>query len=210
MEMFSMSTASSVSAADIVECEIEILKTLKFKINFPTLNTFFNLFSLKWDTFIENNTKNINNDFLLDDLKISKHLKKFRENLEYNNHLFKKASLILDLIVLDIKYLQYNEKMIILSVFYLLIGLNLNIFTLEKIINFDLNFSLLEDCYEFNLLYTRFIQNYVEAMLELENMVECFKYTTQFFICLFAFNPVNNKNMNLQDVNKNKNKNKFN
>ena len=78
-----------------------ILKALGFKIQYPTLETWGNYMTVKWDEFA-----NMENLKLINQVKFPK----FRHDSQYDYMLFRQFFLIFDVISLDYYHQFFNEK----------------------------------------------------------------------------------------------------
>ena len=106
---------------DIEQYQLVILKEMKFKIQWPTLETWGNYLTYKWDVFTMNED---NNDTMCNNGGI-RNLPKFRNDDKLNYSLLINFFMVLDAISLDYYYAVFDEKIICLCIMYLLIGIAL-------------------------------------------------------------------------------------
>ena len=88
---------------------------------------------------------------------------------------------VLDASILDLKTLQYQQRALILSIIYLLIGREMGIFSTKTIINDfgDSSQYLLDESNEFNNMFGRFIQDCFGV--QLPNLLPTIQYISSFF-----------------------------
>ena len=168
---FVQSTLSTFSETQIIECEIDILTTLGWKIKYPSLYTWADEVMCKWDNFSESN----------------KHLKlpKFRGNTKENNCLYKNFCLLIDVISLDYYHLFINEKYICSSILFLLLGICLNCFNMSDIIDDFVNANLTGVFFSFSSLFDNFLRETYNTTFEEIN--QTIKYICVFFNMKFDY-----------------------
>ena len=185
MDTFSKSTASAYTTAEIIECEVEILNRLKWKIQYPTIAFWSNYITSKWDEY----TSTFGETYAYDLNWNNKRLPIFRNKSNEEYHLFRTLSQILDLITLDIEVLKYSEKCLVSSVIYLLLGVYLKYFTHEEIIlDFVNDRNTYTNYYELNIIFNRFLYNYMN--LELDDIIDHIGYVSVFFNLNLDFTSV--------------------
>ena len=118
--------------SEIINQEIIILKTLKWKIQYINLSDLGNLLTDKWDTIINKFNKDDNNN---DKFPI------FRNDPEFNNLLLDHFFQFLDYISLDYFYNFLHEKYICVSVIYIIIGVAKKIFSYQNAFQFFNNLN---------------------------------------------------------------------
>jgi hypothetical protein len=180
-----MSTAGAYSPKEIIAFERAILKTLKWRVNFPTLAFWANNISYKWDDFVNFFASHFAYDINFKSLQ----LPTFRERTNEDYVFFRNMFQILDNITLDIEYLQYSEKFLVLAVIYLFVGIYLRYFTITDVFNeFCKDIHCYTNFYDLNIIFNRFLNNYI--ICELDDIVEHIYYVSQFFVIEFDYSPV--------------------
>jgi hypothetical protein len=161
------------------------LSVFKYRITYPNFAFWSNFITLKWDEFsLEFHTKYsfdipMNNNI---------NLPKFRNNSNDEYFLFRNYYQIIDMITLDIDYLHYNQKLICLSLIYLLCGLFLRMYTLKEVVKeFAVNSQTYANFYVLNVIYSRFINVYLGY--ELDDIVDHLMYVSKFFNIKFDYSP---------------------
>ena len=149
-----------------------ILKELRFRIQYPTLETWSNYMMKRWDDFAREENKKFNNELIFP---------LFRNDPKYDYGLFRHFFLILDIISLDYFHIFFNEKDICSCLIYLIVGLGMNYFTMEMIGNFfekkDYNASF----YSFHNLLIDYFNR--EFSIFQEDFSQTIKYVCNFFQC---------------------------
>jgi len=163
-------------------------------MNFITIADWSNLITLKWDSFMNDIHKFIT-DLAYSQTQFSKPY--FRKNNTSSYNLIRAFFQYLDMIVLDYYYLEFTEKLLGLSLLYILMS---NIMG-------NLDFRLLKEklCFtideinrniEFNVLFERFLFYYWE--LRLEFLFEHIFYVSFLIDSQFSINPPK-LNQNIED-----------
>ena len=190
IKIFAQSCEFFYTNQEIIECHNKILKTLKWNINYPTLNEWGNVITYKWDSISEKNgQKNV-------------YIPKFRNDINFNNKLLFEFFLLLDLITLDYYYIFLNEKVICVSLIYYIIGIYFQYFTKEDIIN---NFE------NVNVYKLNKYKNWFISLCEMEFNIQrnCLNkyliYTNQFFHLNLENKENNFLEINIQNQIYNKN-----
>jgi hypothetical protein len=185
MDTFSKSTANAYTTPEIMECEVEILNKLKWRIQYPTLAFWSNYITSKWDEY----TSNFGETYAYDLNWNNKHLPIFRNKSNQEYHLFRTLNQIIDLITLDIEVLKYSDRYLVLSVIYLLLGVYLKYFSHEEIIlDFVNDKNAYTNYYELNIIFNRFLYNYMN--IELDDIIEHIGYVSVFFNLTLEFTRV--------------------
>ena len=160
------------SKSEILNYEVVVLKTLKWKIQYINLCDLANILISKWDSIIIDVNKNFNEGdkfpFFLNDPK-------------YKNLLFNHFFQILDYISLDYFYNFLHEKYICVSVMFIIIGVAKKVFTYEETFQFFNNINPQNT--EIYRGYQRFFFNFVKQYFKI-NMVEILDVLK--YVCLFS------------------------
>lgn len=160
------------SKSEILNYELIVLKTLKWKIQFINLCDLANILISQWDSIIFDVNKNFNDG---DKFPV------FLNDPKYNNLLFNHYFQILDYISLDYFYNFLHEKYICISVMYIIIGVAKNIFAYEDAFQFFNNIRPQNT--EIFRSYQRFFFNFVKRYFKI-NMVEILDVLK--YVCLFS------------------------
>ena len=160
------------SKSEILNYELVVLKTLKWKIQYINLCDLANILISKWDSIIIDVNKNFNEG---DKFPI------FLNDPKYNNLLFNHYFQLLDYISLDYFYNFLHEKHICVSVMYIIIGVAKKIFTYEDAFQFFNNIKPQNT--EISRSYQRFFFNFVKQYFKI-NMVEILDVLK--YVCLFS------------------------
>jgi hypothetical protein len=186
METFSISTARSYSTMQIIEYERNILNTLSWKIQYPTLAFWCNHITSKWDEY----ATTFDQEFAYDINWQNRKLPIFRNHTNEEYHLFRSLFQILDLITLDLGILNYKEKILVPSVIYLIVGVFLKYFSYNNIIlEFSKDINAYTNYYELNVIFNRFLNCFLE--IELDDIIEYVYYVSSFFYLEFDYTRVN-------------------
>ena len=160
------------SKSEILNYELVVLKTLKWKIQYINLCDLANILISKWDSIIIDVNKNFNEG---DKFPI------FLNDPKYNNLLFNHYFQLLDYISLDYFYNFLHEKHICVSVMYIIIGVAKKIFTYEDAFQFFNNIKPQNT--EISRSYQRFFFNFVKQYFKI-NTVEILDVLK--YVCLFS------------------------
>ena len=160
------------SKSEILNYEVVVLKTLKWKIQYINLCDLANILISKWDSIIID----VNNNFNEGD-----RFPVFLEDPKYNNLLFNHYFQILDYISLDYFYNFLHEKYICVSVMFIIIGVAKKVFTYEDAFQFFNNINPQNT--EIYRGYQRFFFNFVKQYFKI-NMVEILDVLK--YVCLFS------------------------
>ena len=160
------------SKSEILNYEVVVLKTLKWKSQYINLCDLANILISKWDSIIIDVNKNFNEG---DKFPV------FLKDPKYNNLLFNHYFQILDYISLDYFYNFLHEKYICLSVMYIIIGVAKKVFTYEDAFQFFNNINPQNT--EIYRGYQRFFFNFVKQYFKI-NMVEILDVLK--YVCLFS------------------------
>ena len=160
------------SKSEILNYEVVVLKTLKWKIQYINLCDLANILISKWDSIIIDVNKNFNEG---DKFPV------FLKDPKYNNLLFNHYFQILDYISLDYFYNFLHEKYICVSVMFIIIGVAKKVFTYEETFQFFNNINPQNT--EIYRGYQRFFFNFVKQYFKI-NMVEILDVLK--YVCLFS------------------------
>jgi hypothetical protein len=160
------------SKSEILNYEVVVLKTLKWKIQYINLCDLANILISKWDSIIIDVNKNFNEG---DKFPV------FLKDPKYNNLLFNHYFQILDYISLDYFYNFLHEKYICVSVMFIIIGVAKKVFTYEDAFQFFNNINPQNT--EIYRGYQRFFFNFVKQYFKI-NMVEILDVLK--YVCLFS------------------------
>ncbi|KRX04383.1 Cyclin-like protein [Pseudocohnilembus persalinus] len=159
LQSFVESTANTFTQEQFIAMEKQILKTLRWRISPVTLNTWLNFCLEKWDQFILiqvrkieeqiENQKIQNSDIIL--FKSKQDLTAYQRYLEISN--------MLDCTLLEPETLIYSQKALVLGFLYIFVGLYLNYFEQNIVIQHFYNSSmyLIEDQHGYNSLFESFL-----------------------------------------------------
>ena len=162
--------------SEIINQEIIILKTLKWKIQYINLSDLGNLLTDKWDTIINKFNKDDNNN---DKFPI------FRNDPEFNNLLLDHFFQFLDYISLDYFYNFLHEKYICVSVIYIIIGVAKKIFSYQNAFQFfnNLNLQNSENFLKYHHFFFKFSKQYFK--ITMAEILDVLKYVCQFSVIKF-------------------------
>lgn len=162
--------------SEIINQEIIILKTLKWKIQYINLSDLGNLLTDKWDTIINKFNKDDNNN---DKFPI------FRNDPEFNNLLLDHFFQFLDYISLDYFYNFLHEKYICVSVIYIIIGVAKKIFSYQNAFQFfnNLNPQNSENFLKYHHFFFKFSKQYFK--ITMAEILDVLKYVCQFAVIKF-------------------------
>ena len=162
--------------SEIINQEIIILKTLKWKIQYINLSDLGNLLTDKWDTIINKFNKDDNNN---DKFPI------FRNDPEFNNLLLDHFFQFLDYISLDYFYNFLHEKNICVSVIYIIIGVAKKIFSYQNAFQFfsNLNPQNSENFLKYHHFFFKFSKQYFK--ITMAEILDVLKYVCQFSLIKF-------------------------
>ena len=160
------------SKNEILNYELIVLKTLKWKIQYINLCDLSNILIAQWDSIIIDVNKNFNED---DKYPV------FLNDPKYNNLLFNHYFQILDYISLDYFYNFLHEKHVCISVMYIIIGVAKKAFSYEDAFQFFNNIRPQNT--EISRSYQRFFFNFVKRYFKI-SMVEILNVLK--YVCLFS------------------------
>jgi len=167
-------TAGACTQNDIIQFEIIILKTLEWKIDITNFSTWINETTINWDEFIEN--VDIFSNQLILNFDLLKTFK-FRTHSENGIILFRKFCQYIDIISFDVEYLMYFERILCISVIYLLI---LEYFNMTDLSSKDyLRIEEINKFNDLNWLFDRFLINFYS--IEFANILEHIQFTSCYF-----------------------------
>jgi hypothetical protein len=180
-----MSTANAYGPKEIISYERVVLKTLKWKINYPTLAFWGNYVTHRWDDYAGLFVTHFAYDIDSSSLK----LPTFRGRNNENYVFFRNVFQVLDSITMDIEYLNFSDKFLVLAVIYLFLGVYLRFYSIDDIVNeFTRDLHCYTNFYELNIIFNRFLNNYI--VCEFDEIVEHIFYVSQFFVIEFDYTPV--------------------
>jgi len=160
------------SKNEILNYELIVLKTLKWKIQYINLCDLSNILIAQWDSIIIDANKNFNEG---DKYPV------FLNDPKYNNLLFNHYFQILDYISLDYFYNFLHEKYVCISVMYIIIGVAKKAFSYEDAFKFFNNIRPQNT--EISRSYQRFFFNFVKRYFKI-SMVEILNVLK--YVCLFS------------------------
>jgi hypothetical protein len=180
-----MSTANAYCPKEIINYERSVLIALKWKVNYPTLAFWTNYVSNRWDDYIELFSTHFAYDIDYKSIKLPQFRGKSNENYIFFRNVFQ----LVDLVSLDIDFLQYCDKFLVLAIIYLFLGVYLRFFSINDVINeFSRDLHCYTNFYELNVIFNRFLNNYI--VCEFDEIVEHIYYVSQFFIIDLNYTPV--------------------
>ena len=172
---------NAYSDSEITSMEREILKVLDYGIIHPTMNSWAGWFMLCWDQFVELRNEDIGGCLIGAPQK-----PKFKLPEEESYQLFRKCYLAIDVILLDIKSLEHLPRVLVASVFYILLGMRMNFYTTEQVIReFPCSsLYLLDESSQMNQIFKLFLNRYLD--LELMELLPTVQYVSTFFLMPFV------------------------
>lgn len=182
LENYSQLTDDSYSVEQIIDCELTILKALNWNINYPSLASWANLITSKWDAFA---------DSFEGGRMIERKLLRFRRGRFWFDYLF----YILDLVITDIECMILTPMTSICALIYLLCGLDGKDFGMDAIMclssSTDPNVisALLNNYTELNFVMNCFLSGTFN--LSLSCIIECISLVSSYFLVKFQ-HPMEN------------------
>ena len=177
-------TESACTHKDIIQQETLILQTLNWKIDLTTFSSWINHTTLSWDNFITN-IECYAPDLMLNQSIL--HSSRFRANQIQGLYLFRAFTQYIDIISFDVEYLLFSERILCLSIIYLLL---LKYF---RLVDFSqVSFIMLKHVnhlHEFNLLFDRFLE--VNYSLNFANIFDIIQYASCYMESVLHFEEVN-------------------
>lgn len=176
--------------------EIHICKTLNFHLNPVVISYWADYFAFKWDDFLKNPP---NND-LSQEIIEANHIKIApKPELKFEHPAFKRKNessfelhcelfQILDTCLLDTYTLRFDQRGIVLSAMYLLLGKKYGLWNETKIIQgFQKSSEMLtsQTYFEFNSLFEEFLSNFAEV--ELSGLLPYIQFVAGFFLGRFKY-----------------------
>ena len=123
------------------------------------------------------------------DIGKSLKLPQFRSNTKDEYQFFRNLYQIIDIVTLDIESLQYSEKFIAIAVIYLFLGIYLKHFSINEVVReFGKDTQTYTNYYELNVIFNRFLNIFVG--FELDDIVDCIYYVSQFYILVFDYTSI--------------------
>lgn len=177
-------TESACSHKDIITQETLILQTLNWKIDLTNFSTWINHSTLSWDNFIKN-IKNFAPELMLNESILQS--SKFRAKESQSLCLFRAFTQYIDIISFDVEYLLFSERILCLSVIYLLL-LKYFGFVDFSLVSF-IQLEHVNHLHEFNLLFDRFLE--VNYSLSFANIFEIIQYASCYMETVLDFEEIN-------------------
>ena len=172
LSIFTMVCENYYSKSEIINQELTILKTLKWKIQYTNLSDLGNMLTVKWDSIINSLNKDTNNK---DKFPV------FRNDPVYKNLLLDHFFQFLDYISLDYFFNFLHEKYICISVIYIIIGVAKKVFSYENAFEFfnNINPQNNENFRIFQHFFFNFSKKYYKiSMIEILDVLK--------YVCLFS------------------------
>ncbi len=172
LSIFTMVCENYYSKSEIINQELTILKTLKWKIQYTNLSDLGNMLTVKWDSIINSLNKDTNNK---DKFPV------FRNDPIYKNLLLDHFFQFLDYISLDYFFNFLHEKYICVSVIYIIIGVAKKVFSYENAFEFfnNINPQNNENFRIFQHFFFNFSKKYYKiSMIEILDVLK--------YVCLFS------------------------
>ena len=172
LSIFTMVCENYYSKSEIINQELTILKTLKWKIQYTNLSDLGNMLTVKWDSIINSLNKDTNNK---DKFPV------FRNDPVYKNLLLDHFFQFLDYISLDYFFNFLHEKYICVSVIYIIIGVAKKVFSYENAFEFfnNINPQNNENFRIFHHFFFNFSKKYYRiSMIEILDVLK--------YVCLFS------------------------
>lgn len=183
--LFAQFTDNAYNKQQIIDFEKEILIALDWKVNFITISNWTNLITVRWDSFM-NEINNYIQDISFCQFKFPKPY--FRKNNANSYNFIRAFFQYLDMVILDYDYLKYTEKLLGLSLLYILLSNvmgNLDFSVLKQKMCF--NSEDINNNNEFNVLFQRFLNSYWG--IELSDLMEHIFYISFLIDSQFSINP---------------------
>jgi hypothetical protein len=179
IEDYSKFTNNACTCDQILIFEKNVLRILKWRIQFPTLAVWSNFITNEWDKFSVQFLALYSNRMKFK-FKEKFDLTKLRENSYRSYYLCRQFYKIIDVISLDYKSLEYSSRQIVASVLYILLGSNLEYFSNSLILNeFTRNPNAFQKFSEWNFIFNGFTTRILN--FKLEEIKELISYTSMFF-----------------------------
>ena len=178
LSYFVMACDNFYSKSQILNQEQSILKTLKWKIQYPNLCDLGNLLTVEWDNNIKIFNKGLNNQ---DKFPL------FRNDPEYKDLLLDRFFQILDYISMDYFYNFMPEKNVCVSLIYIIIGVSKNIFSYKDAFEFFNNIGSqnIQKVTIYQNIFLNFSKQYFK--ISLFEILDVLKYVCLF--CAIKFEP---------------------
>jgi hypothetical protein len=198
LECFSRFTDLAYNKKQIIKYEQYVLEILNYRIIYPNLGFWANYTLLKWDEFTDFFLKKYTFDLPLY-FKHGLKLPKFRENTDEEYFLFRNFFQIIDLITLDFEFMKFSDKLLSISIIYILVGLMLKIFTLSEVLKEYTNGSqFFSKFIELNDIFNKFINSYFATGLD--DLIDHLIYVCQFFNIQFDYSLPINQNESIDQM----------
>lgn len=160
LQMYAYATCNAYSTNEIIEFEQKILTLLNWKVNFPTLATWANLISSKWDSWLRIKINNNSNDRF-------RAMPFFRMNL-MNDYLFQRFFYCIDMAVLNVETLNFDGCKFLSAILYITIGIFSGIIPSENVIaiaQFQRDLTSLDEYYVLNSTIDMFLNECMGSCL---------------------------------------------
>lgn len=170
--------------------EIYICKTLNFHLNPVVISYWADYFAFKWDDFIKKKKNNDLSQRIIDsnhprttiDSEVKNDHPVFKKKNENSYELYCELFQILDTSLLDTYTLVFDQRGLVLSTMYLLLGKKYGLWNEEEI---NQDFHELSERFtnqnysEFNSLFGNFLSNFAE--FELSRLLSYIRFVACFF-----------------------------
>ena len=121
----------------------------------------------------------------------------FKKTDEKSYAMYRDAMQILDIAVLNCETLQYNSRVLIASILYLVLSLHYNVMSLDVIVKRVPYFSDYLEPNDFNVLYSAFLEGIFS--FELVELLPAIQYLSEYFMLPFVYDlpETNQKHQNV-------------
>lgn len=199
---FAKSCDGAYTVDQIIQIETIILRTLRWNLVPPTLNTWAQWYLSQWDLYIEKSPYALSHPLILSLGKEA--IIQFRQPNEDSYLLFREIMQYLDCITLDVEHLQYNKRTLVASLIYLIVGKSYKQFGLKQIAEEFPSSSMF--LLNKQNLYNNFFSNFLEFIVgfQMEELLPSVQYVAPFFKLPLVFElprVVQLKGASMPDVN---------
>ena len=172
---FAKSTDNGYDVHQIVKMEKLILRELQWKTTPPTYNMWANWYMTQWDIYVTTNEYALSNQLIQHQPDLS-----FKSSNESAYARFREVMQIIDLIVLDNTWLQYQPRGLVVSIMFLILGIHVGEYDIEMIVNefvFSSNRFL-----NHNSLYTQVFSDFLVLSfgVQLHDLAPTIQYVSSF------------------------------
>jgi hypothetical protein len=160
LQMFAYATCHAYSTQEIIMFEQKILSLLSWKVNFPTLATWANLISSKWDSWLRIKMNSNNSERY-------RSMPFFRMNL-MNDYLFQRFFYCIDMAILNVETLSFDGCKFLSAILYITIGIFSGMIPSENVIaiaQLEKNLSSLDEYYVLNSTIDMFLNECMGSSL---------------------------------------------